>query len=197
MGLAGAERTSATLLGRLRVQPNDEAAWTEFYRQYWPGLVRFGLRQKLTTADAEEVAQRVLAKMARTLRSFEYDPNRSFRGWLRTVAQRAWLDFLGERWLTEAASPAVAAELNRQEHAASLGQSLEEEYDRELLEIALVRVRQRVEPRTWRVFERLALKGEAVAEVAAAENLSIASAYRARSRFQRLLTSALREMDGE
>ena len=40
------------------------------------------------------VTQIVLLKLATKLRDFAYDPSRSFRAWLKTVAQHAWLDFL-------------------------------------------------------------------------------------------------------
>jgi hypothetical protein len=35
-------------------------------------------------SDAEEVSQDILAKLARKLRDFYYDPSCSFRGWLKT-----------------------------------------------------------------------------------------------------------------
>lgn len=199
MGVSDSERTHGSLLGRLSVQPADESAWRDFARQYGPGLVRFGVQHGLNRGDAEEVAQRVFAKLAVVMRTFVYDPSKSFRAWLRTLAHHAWSDFLAEqrRWLTEAVSPAAAQALQEQASADRLGTSLEEEYDRELLEIALVRVRQKVEPRTWRIFERLAFKDDPVAEVAAAEELTIGTAYRAKSRFQQLLTDELKRLEGE
>ena len=31
------------------------------------------------------------------MRSFAYDPGKSFRGWLRTLAHHAWADFIESR----------------------------------------------------------------------------------------------------
>ena len=51
----------------------------------------------LQDADAEDVAQEILLKLARKLRDFAYDPKSSFRGWLKTVAHHAWRDFVDGR----------------------------------------------------------------------------------------------------
>ncbi len=48
----------------------------------------------LQDADAEDVAQEILLKLARKLRDFSYNPESSFRGWLKTVAHHAWRDFV-------------------------------------------------------------------------------------------------------
>ncbi len=39
----------------------------------------------------------MLAKLTEKMRDFRYDPTRSFRAWLKTVAQRSLLDFVGSR----------------------------------------------------------------------------------------------------
>ena len=36
-------------------------------------------------------------KLTQKLRAFTYDPSRSFRGWLKTVAHHAWRDFADSR----------------------------------------------------------------------------------------------------
>ena len=48
----------------------------------------------LQEADAQDVTQNVLLKLARKLREFSYDPSRSFRAWLKTLTHHAWSDFL-------------------------------------------------------------------------------------------------------
>ena len=63
----------------------------------------------LQEADARDVVQMVLAKLAVQLRRFAHDPPQSFRGWLRTVvrnAYRAWCsEVLTARPLTPTLSP--------------------------------------------------------------------------------------------
>lgn len=52
-------------------------------------VYRWCRRWHLQDADAEDVTQAVLAKLTGKMGSFEYDPARSFRAWLKTVAHHA------------------------------------------------------------------------------------------------------------
>ena len=72
---------------------------------------------------------------------------------------------------------------------------LDEEFDRELLEEAMARVRVRVAPRTWEAFERTAVRGESGAEAAAALGMKVATVFVARSKVQKMLQEELRKLD--
>ena len=81
-------RTSMTLLGNLRVY-NDREAWSRFMTLYLPMMQVWARRFGLSDDDTEELTGRLLAKLVEVLPKFEYDPAKgSFRGWLKTVAQR-------------------------------------------------------------------------------------------------------------
>src|SRR4051812_7815626 len=88
------QQTSVTLLGRLRLEPADGAAWALFVLRYGPLIRSWCRRWGLQDADAEDVAQAVLLRLADKLRTFQYDAARSFRGWLRTIAHHAWCDLI-------------------------------------------------------------------------------------------------------
>src|SRR5467141_2571854 len=94
MGLDKGSRTSVTLLCRLRDTPDDAAAWEAFVRRYGPKIYEWCRQWRLQEADAEDVTQNVLLRLAQKLRAFNYDATRSFRGWLRTLTQNALSDFL-------------------------------------------------------------------------------------------------------
>src|SRR5947208_8203713 len=86
--------TRITLLTQLRQQgPSDQAGWDEFVERYGRHIYRWCRQWKLQDADAEDVTQDILVKLTQKLRAFAYDPSRSFRGWLRTVAHHACRDF--------------------------------------------------------------------------------------------------------
>ena len=89
--------TSPTLLGRLRQQPADQAAWAEFVERYGRRVYAWSRLGGLQEADAEDVAQMVLARLAERMRTFAYDPSKTFRGWLRTLTRHAWSDFVRAR----------------------------------------------------------------------------------------------------
>ena len=76
---SSASSTSATLLERLRQDAADQDAWAHFVRRYGPQIYRWCRRWGLQEADAQDVTQTVLAKLSQKLRTFSYDPARSFR----------------------------------------------------------------------------------------------------------------------
>src|SRR3954451_22415739 len=89
--------TRITLLGRLRLDPGNPAAWSEFVEHYGSKIYGWCQKWNLQEADAQDVTQNVLLKLAAKLRDFSYDPSRSFRAWLKTLTQHACSDFLESR----------------------------------------------------------------------------------------------------
>jgi RNA polymerase sigma-70 factor (ECF subfamily) len=188
--------TRLTLLGRLQQNPTDQAAWDEFVEHYGRHIYRWCRQWKLQDADAEDVTQDILLKLARKLRDFAYDPSRSFRGWLKTVAHHAWRDFIeGRHGHPVAGDHQVQELLQTVEAREDLVQKLEEAFDYELLEAAKVRVRLRVAPHTWEAFRKVALEGLPVAEVAAAVGMQVAMVYVAKSKVQKMLQEEIRSLE--
>lgn len=75
------------LLRILRIRDSADAeAWRQFADLYARVICGYCRRRGLQDADAADVTQEVLAQAARSIRSFEYSPERGrFRGWLGTV----------------------------------------------------------------------------------------------------------------
>jgi RNA polymerase sigma factor (sigma-70 family) len=189
-------QTSATLLGRLRQIPADQAAWAQFAERYGRRIYGWCRQWNLQEADAEDVTQGVLLKLAEKMRAFEYDPSRSFRAWLKTVTRHAWLDSGARCRAAAGAGGSQALELLQAVEAREdLVERLGDEFDRELLEEAMARVRLRVVPRTWEAFERTALRGESGAVAAQALGMKVATVFVARSKVQKMLQEELRQLD--
>lgn len=189
--------TQATLLFRLRHDPTDQAGWGEFVERYGRHIYRWCRQWRLQHADAEDVTQIVLVKLSQKLRDFAYDPSRSFRGWLKTVAHHAWLDFEDSRRRRQAApgDSRVRELLLTVAARDDLLQTLEEAFDLELLEAAKMQVRLRVAPHTWEAFRLTALEGLPVAEVAARVGLQVAMVYVAKSKVQKMLQEQIRKLE--
>jgi RNA polymerase sigma-70 factor (ECF subfamily) len=185
--------TRSSLLVRLRESPSDQAAWNDFVERYGPQIYAWCRHWKLQEADAQDVVQNVLIKLARTLPQFVYDPARSFRGWLRTLTQNAWSDFMTEQHgAVRAAGDSLAADLLRSVQARDdLVERLEQAFDRELLDVAMDEVRGRVEAQTWQAFELTAVQGVPASEAAGRLNMRVGTVYQARSNVQRLIKEAL------
>jgi RNA polymerase sigma factor (sigma-70 family) len=191
--------TRATLLARLRHEPTNEGAWGEFVEHYGRHIYRWCRQWNLQDADAEDVTQEILIKLAQKLGTFAYDPSRSFRGWLKTIAHHAWRDFVDSRRNRrgQAAGGNQQAQelLQTLEAREDLVQKLQEAFDHELLEVAKVQVRLRVAPHTWEAFRLVALGGRPVAEVAAAVQMQVAMVYVAKSKVQKMLQEEIRKLE--
>jgi RNA polymerase sigma-70 factor (ECF subfamily) len=190
--------TRITLLGRLRRDPTNQAAWGEFVDHYGPKIYAWCRRWNLQEADAQDVTQNVLLKLAQRMREFTYDPARSFRAWLKTLVHHAWSDFLQARQRPGLGSgdSHVANLLDSTEAREDLGQQLEEEFDRELLEQAMLRVRLRVAPQTWQAFHLTALEGLSGAEAAQRIPMQVAQVFVAKRRVQKMLREEVARLEG-
>src|SRR5262245_6530964 len=131
--------TRITLLLRLQRDPNDPVAWSEFVNHYGRKILGWCRKWHLQEADAHDVTQEVLLKLAAKMHHFVYDPSRSFRGWLKTITRHAYNDYLDSRPLSDRGSGDTAVDhlLQTAEAREDLVRHLEEEFDRELLEEAM------------------------------------------------------------
>ena len=191
--------TRITLLGRLRRDPTNQAAWAEFVEHYGRRVYDWCRKWNLQEADAEDVTQTVLLKLADKMKTFSYDPTRSFRGWLKTVAHNAWVDFQESRARGGRGSgdSHVADLLDSVAARDDLMRSLEEQFDHELLEEASVRVRLRVAPQTWEAFRLTAVEGLSGAEASERIGMQVAQVYVAKRRVQNMLKEEIQKLEEE
>jgi RNA polymerase sigma-70 factor (ECF subfamily) len=192
-------QTSPTLLGRLRHQPTDQQAWDSFVARYGPTIFAWCRQQKLPEADAEEVTQNVLILLAEKMRSFAYDPTRSFRGWLRTLTRHAWSDYLTARQRVGRGSgdSEVLDILARVPAREDLVSQLEGHFDLEVLEEAGARVQLRVDKASWDVYQLTTVQGLSVQEAAQKLGKSVGAVYKARQRVHKLLQDEVRKLKGD
>jgi RNA polymerase sigma-70 factor (ECF subfamily) len=181
--------TRITLLGRLRRDPTNQTAWAEFVDHYGAKVYHWCRRWGLQEADAQDVTQNVLLKLARKMSEFTYDPSRSFRAWLKTLTNHACSDFLESRQRPGRGSgDSQAADiLQNVEAREDLVKQLEEEFDWEILREAMLRVRLRVAPQTWQAFALTALEGLSGAAAAARIPMQVAQVFVAKRRVQKML----------
>jgi RNA polymerase sigma-70 factor (ECF subfamily) len=189
--------TSTTLLGRLRENPPDQLAWAEFVTRYGKKIYGWCRRWKLQDADAADVTQAVLLKLAQEMPTFIYDPSGSFRSWLKTLTHHAWQDFVNRRQpLIVGGGNTVEEQLQALKARDDLAARLETALDLEVLDQALDRVRLRVHPRTWQAFHLTALKGLTGLEAATRLGVPLTTVYKAKSNVQKLLQEEIRQLDG-
>ncbi len=81
--------TPPSLLDRLRQAP-ERQAWGRFVEMYTPLLFCWAARVGLTGHDAADLVQDVFTTLVEQLPEFRYDPQKSFRAWLKTVLLNRW-----------------------------------------------------------------------------------------------------------
>jgi RNA polymerase sigma-70 factor (ECF subfamily) len=170
--------TRPSLLLRIR-NAEDHAAWGAFVELYAPVVYSYSRRQGLTDADAADVVQDVLAQVARSIRSFDYQPERGrFRGWLYAVTQSK----ITRTRKRNRAEPIAAAIHDDQLVSAGEEPAWTEIFNAEVLRTSLTRIRGNFEDDTWEMFERVWIRNQPAADVARALNRPIHAVYVAKSR---------------
>jgi RNA polymerase sigma factor (sigma-70 family) len=192
-----AVRTRPSLLGRLRQDTTDERAWAEFVKRYGAQILHWCRKWNLQEADIQDVTQTVLVKLANKMRTFTYDPTRSFRAYLKTLTSYALCDFLESRKGPGVGSGGSAAldALSSVAARDDLFAQLNSAFDQELLEQAMERVQERVEPHTWAAFCMAALDGMSGAAIAEKLGMKVATVFKARSKVQQMLQAEIQKLE--
>jgi RNA polymerase sigma factor (sigma-70 family) len=199
--MAGISKTGTrvTLLGRLRAAPDDPGVWSEFVDWYGRKIHAWCMVWGLQESDAQDVTQEVFLNLSQKMHGFCYDPNGSFRAWLKTLTRRAWQVYATKQRKAGRGTGDDSAmdHMANIEAREDLTKRLEEAFDQEMFKEASNLVKLRVEPRTWEAFELLAVHGCSGAEVAARLKMKVPTVFVARSKVQRMLREELARLDQE
>jgi RNA polymerase sigma factor (sigma-70 family) len=185
MPVSDPRATRPSLLLRIR-DAGDAASWEDFAAVYGPIIRGYCRRRGLQEADASDVGQEVLSQVARSIGGFEYLPTRGrFRDWLGTVTRNKITRFLENRGRDGPVLPI-------DETTARLEDSREDpewtaEYHARILKVALERIRDDFEARTWDAFERIWGRDHPAPEVSRDLGMTIDAVYAAKSRVLRRL----------
>ena len=189
--------TSVTLLARLRQVPADQAAWVQFTERYGRKIYAWCRQWNLQEADAEDVTQAVLIKLAEKCGRSNTIPTQEFSG-LAEDRRPARL----ERFLVEPQSgrrgrrQPGARNVCRPSRRATISSG-----GWKMNLIASYSTKRwpgcgcDVTPRTMEAFERTALKGQSGAEVGHALGMKVATVFVAKSKVQKMLQEELRKLD--
>jgi RNA polymerase sigma-70 factor (ECF subfamily) len=181
--------TSASLLRRLKQSADRETTWARFVHLYTPLLYHWARKLGLTAHDAADLVQEVFTLLLRKLPEFDYQPERSFRGWLRTVTLNRWRDLCARRRVPveDAALVPEPAGPDPVEVFA------EEEYRRHLVRRALEVMQAEFPPATWRACWEYMIAARPPGEVARELGITVNAVYLAKSR---VLSRLRQELEG-
>lgn len=189
--------TSLSLLARLKGDKGSGPGWDEFVQRYQPRILSWCRRWGLQESDALDVSQNVMLQLAKQMHTFEYKPGGRFRAWLKTIARRAWYDYTLRRKKAEFQAPEsdMWRKLDNADAEQDLLTALEEECNRELLQVAMGVVQTRVKDKTWQAFKMTELDGQSADEVAQQLEIARAHVYVAKGRIQKMIVSEVQRLD--
>jgi RNA polymerase sigma factor (sigma-70 family) len=164
--------TPVSLLERL-CKPNEAAAWDRFVELYSPLLLEWARKIGRQDSDAADLVQDVFLLLFRKLPAFEYDPQRSFHGWLRRV-------FVNQHRLRLRAHADLPLELALEVEGPLLEDSTD---DRQYLAQRALRLIERdFSPTLWRAFHQYAIEGRSPDEIALELGISRGTIYSIKSK---------------
>lgn len=187
--------TRYSLIARLR-NPHDVEAWGEFASIYQPLIHRLVTERGLQYADATDVTQEVLARVARAVEQFDADhQNVTFRGWLYRITRNLTIDFLrhqNRRKLQRIEGAAI--DWNAiPEPSADESAEFRSQYERQLFISVAQSIQRQVRPHTWNAFWATEILRQSVEETARQLGLTVGSVYVARSRMIARLKSEIQK----
>src|SRR5438132_9129708 len=167
--------TRQSLLSRLR-NWNDQESWKVFFDTYWKLIYTAAIKAELTDAEAQDVVQETVIAVCKAMPTFQYSEHGSFKCWLLRLTSWRINDQIRSRkahlGLIGAAAAAMAGPLQ-----SCLEKLWEEQWETNLLEAALARVKRKVDSKMFQVFDLYVYHGWAVSRVARALKVSRAYVY--------------------
>ena len=192
--------TRYSLLSRLQ-DWEDQESWRDFFDTYWRLIYSVAIKSGLSETEAQDVVQETVVCVAKSISKFKRDRDRgSFRGWLRNLTRWRIKDQLRRRDLLGKPErmEAFAESLEAAEAADPVSPELEaiwdEEWNANLLEAAVEKVRRRVREEYYQIFELYVLRQWKARDVAETFGVNVGRVYLAKHRVASELKSELREL---
>lgn len=182
-------QTRLSLIAQVQ-SPEDREAWDQFVVIYRPIVYRMARRRGMQDADAQDLVQSVLMRVASSIHRWERtNPETKFRHWLRRVARNTILSALTRQPKDAAVGGSEMLDLlaGHPKNEQLVEQELATETIRELYLHAAAVVKKDVDPDTWRAFELTVVGEQSCEEAAALLGKSVGAVYAARSRVMRRL----------
>ncbi len=194
--------TRATLIQRLK-NWQDQSSWQEFFDTYWKLIYGVALKGGLTAAEAQDVVQETMVSVAKHMPSFKYDPALgSFKTWLLNMTRWRITDQLRKR------GPFAASHLAEDTATGTrtvdkvvdpASQDLDvlwnTEWEKNLLDAAMAKVKRRLDPQKYQMFDLYVNKEWAPEKVAATFGVSVDQVYLAKHRTMELIKEEVKKLE--
>jgi len=195
--------TRHSLLSRLK-DWEDQESWKEFFDTYWKLVYGVAMKAGLNDAESQDVVQETVLSVAKQMPHFKYNPaSGSFKNWLLLITRRRIADHLRKayrqppKYESAPDDTARTATVERVPDQCSLDLDAiwQEEWRKNLLALALERVRRQVEPKQFQIFDSYVLKQWPVKDVIKILGVTTMQVYLAKHRISSLLKKAVKRLE--
>jgi RNA polymerase sigma factor (sigma-70 family) len=201
--------TRATLIQRLK-DWQDQSSWQVFFDTYWKLIYDVARKGGLTGTEAQDAVQETMIHVARQMPTFKYNPiHGSFKSWLLNITRWRIIDQLRKR------GPARLAEAVPREQfdddltsvspeekvvdpaTADLDAIWEAAWEKNLLDAAVAKIKRRLDPQKFQIFDFCVNKDWAPEKVAATFNVSVDQIYLVKHRVSEMIKEEARRLELE
>jgi RNA polymerase sigma factor (sigma-70 family) len=202
--------TRWSLIKRLK-DWDDQESWREFFDTYWRLIYNAAMRAGLRDMEAQEVVQETIITIAKKMKRFEADPARgSFKGWLLHTTRWKIADQFAKRQGAPEREPRSSANGTAtgggERRTATVdripdpaGPDLEKVWDKEWEQhvrlAALRRVKSRVDPLQYQIFDLCVLRGAEPKNVATKLDVKLWKVYLARKRVAQMVARESKKVE--
>ncbi len=195
--------TRYSLLSRLQ-NWDDQESWKDFFDTYWRLIYSAAVNAGLSEAEAQDVVQETVICVAKDIRKFKRDRAKgSFKGWLRNLTRWRIQDQLRKRMPGQAEkgepSEEEADHIALEDLVAPGSPSLEEMWDKEweenLFEAAVDRVKRQVKEEQFQMFDLYVVKKWPVEKVAQTLGVNTGRVYLAKHRIGGLIRKEIQRLE--
>jgi RNA polymerase sigma factor (sigma-70 family) len=200
---AGLLATRRSLVDRL-ANWDDQKRWQEFFDTYSKLIYSAARKSGLTDAEAQEVVQETVITVAKKIDKLKYDPAMgSFKGWLLQITRWRIIDQFrkrqpGEGKRSRSADDRVTATIERipDSNVADLDALWEKEWQENLFEAAIARVKKKVDPKQFQIIDCYVRKEWPAQKCAEQLRVHIGQVYLARHRVSALIKKEVKKLAG-
>jgi len=190
-------RTRTTLVVGLK-NLEDQRIWNRFFDSYWKLIYNAAIQAGLKDADAQEVVQETVISVTKNIKDFEYDRSKgSFKGWLMKTTKWKIMDQFRKIQKKNTRECSGSSEFleNLSNELPEVEKYWENNWQQELLESALVKVKEQVKPIYYQVYDMLIRKEMKPKEVSSALGIKTDQVYLAKHRVAEVLKQIVGEMN--
>ena len=195
--------TRRSLLTRLK-HWDDQEGWKQFYDTYWKLIYNAAILSGLSDADAQDVVQDTVIAVTKKMGKFKYDPALgSFKGWLLHLTRWRIADQWRKRGDVFVASGSAPDETSRtamierapDPKSLNLDAVWEEEWQQNLLDAALERVKRKAGAKQFQLFDLYVTKQWLVEDIVKTMEVSVHQVYQAGSRVSALVRKEVKQLE--